>query len=74
VCGLISIGIVLHASYSYQVSCPVTGREIDPKVFVRLSDDQRIYFCSRGCRRQYGKAPELFASNLAAQGIQFDLR
>lgn len=59
----------LEAGYTYQTRCPVTGREIDPKAFTELREGQRIYFCSRGCRRQYGRASELFAANLAAQGV-----
>ncbi len=64
----------LDASYSYQVSCPATGREISPKVFVELPDGQRIYFCSRRCLRKYNNVPELFSANLAAQGLFFDHR
>ncbi len=64
----------LAASYTYQTRCPVSGCEINPKAYTELGGGRRIYFCSRGCRRQYGKAPELFAANLAAQGVVIDGR
>lgn len=47
-----------------QVSCPVSGKPADPKVFTEL-DGKKVYFCCPGCKPQYEAEPAKFAAALA---------
>ncbi|MBU0637530.1 MAG: hypothetical protein KKB50_01595 [Planctomycetes bacterium] len=64
----------LEASYTYQTRCPVMGGEIDPAAFTDLPTGERIYFCCKGCEDKLLKSPEKCAENLAAQGINIDVK
>ncbi|MFQ5501087.1 MAG: hypothetical protein ACE5EQ_02175 [Phycisphaerae bacterium] len=47
-----------------QVSCPVTGKPIDEKVFIGKGD-KKTYFCCKGCVSKYKKNPAKYKAGLA---------
>ncbi len=47
-----------------QVSCPVTHKPVDKKLFVE-SNGQKIYVCCKGCIGKYQRDPAKYASGLA---------
>jgi YHS domain-containing protein len=62
----------LASSYSYQTKCPVMGGEINPQVFTKLPNGQRVFFCCPGCGPKFLANPAEYAPQLAAQGIKID--
>jgi YHS domain-containing protein len=46
-----------------QVTCPVNGDPIDPKVSSRHGD-QTVYFCNAQCQAEYDKEPARYAAKL----------
>lgn len=59
----------LANSYSYQTTCPVMGKEIDPAVFTKLSTGETIYYCCPGCDKRLRGNPAKYNKSLVAQGI-----
>ena len=55
----------LAAMPKVQVTCPVSGKPVDKKVFIE-KDGKKIYFCCKECPPQYEKDPAKFAGKLAA--------
>ena len=47
-----------------QVTCPVSGKPVDTKVFVE-HDGQKIYFCCKDCISKYEADPQKYAAKLA---------
>lgn len=60
----------LLSSYSYQVTCPVSGHGIHPAFVVSLSGGEDVYLCSQECRETFRRDPTSFADRLAAQGLR----
>jgi len=59
----------LANSYTYQTTCPVMDKEIDPTVFTKLSTGETIYYCCPGCDKKLRENPAKYNSSLASQGI-----
>ncbi|MCA9243384.1 MAG: hypothetical protein KDA32_05480 [Phycisphaerales bacterium] len=64
----------LADSYTYQTRCPVSGEKIDGKSFVDMPTGERVYVCCPGCAGKIEKDPEKYASKLAEQGINLNMR
>ena len=64
----------LANSYTYQTMCPVMNEEIDPTSFSVLPTGQKIYYCCDGCGEKLVKNPAKYASKLAAQGVNIDIK
>jgi YHS domain-containing protein len=47
-----------------QVTCPVSGKPVDDKVFIE-KDGKKTYFCCQGCIGKYEKDPGKYAAQLA---------
>lgn len=47
-----------------QVTCPVSGKPVDEKVFIE-KDGAKILFCCKGCVEKYQKEPGKFSARLA---------
>lgn len=47
-----------------QVTCPVSGKPVDDKVFIE-KDGKKTYFCCKGCVGKYEKEPGKYAAQLA---------
>ncbi len=62
----------LAGGYTFQTKCPVCGESIDPKNFATLENGERVYFCRESCEKKFFADPGEYASNLAAQGYDFD--
>jgi YHS domain-containing protein len=54
----------LAAMPKVQVTCPVSGKMIDKKVFIE-KDGKKIYFCCKDCPAPYEKDPAKYAAKLA---------
>jgi YHS domain-containing protein len=54
----------LAAMPKIQVTCPVSGKMIDKKVFIE-KDGKKIYFCCKDCPAPYEKDPAKYAGKLA---------
>jgi len=48
-----------------QVTCPLSGKPIDKKVFTGKGKD-RVFFCCTDCKAKYEKEPAKYAAKLAA--------
>lgn len=46
-----------------QVTCPVMGNEVDPKVFT-MYKGQKILFCCRGCVKKFEASPEKYMAKM----------
>ena len=46
-----------------QKTCPITGQQIDPSVFVEYKG-KKVYFCCSMCIAQFNKDPEKYLSKL----------
>ena len=55
---------LLAAMPRVQVTCPVSGKPVDEKVFVE-KDGKKIYFCCKDCPPLYEKDPAKYAAKLA---------
>ncbi|MHC4091298.1 MAG: hypothetical protein ACYSVY_13665, partial [Planctomycetota bacterium] len=47
-----------------QVTCPVSGKPVDQKVFIESGDD-KVFFCCPGCVGKYQAEPAKYKSALA---------
>jgi YHS domain-containing protein len=47
-----------------QVTCPITGKPIDKKVFIK-HNGAMVAFCSEGCAPKFKKDPKKYAAKLA---------
>ncbi len=47
-----------------QVTCPVTGKPIDKKVFIE-HNGEKVYFCCPDCAPKFKKDPKKYAAKLA---------
>jgi YHS domain-containing protein len=47
-----------------QVTCPVSGKPVDPKMFTE-KDGKKVYFCCPNCKPKYEAEPAQYASKLA---------
>lgn len=47
-----------------QVTCPITGESVDPKVYVE-HDGQKVSFCCKGCVKKFQKDPNKYKVALA---------
>lgn len=54
-----------------QTTCPVSGQNIDKKVFVDYQG-QRVYFCCNKCPAEFRKDPEKYFAKIAADGVQLE--
>lgn len=43
--------------YTFQTTCPASGRDINPGKFIEVKG-KRVYFCCDGCKGEAEKAPE----------------
>jgi YHS domain-containing protein len=64
---LIMAGPVL-AHGKAQTTCPVQGGNIDKNVYVDYKG-QRIYFCCKGCDKEFKKNPDKYLEKLKSQGV-----
>lgn len=58
--------------YTYQTQCPVSGKAIDPAMFIDLKSGQRIYFCCDKCEKPFLAEPGKFVASLEEQGTHVD--
>jgi YHS domain-containing protein len=63
----------LAAAYTYQTRCPVSGKKIDPTVYVDLATGERIYLCCKDCGPKLAQDQAKYAPRLEEQGIRLDL-
>ena len=54
----------LAATPKVQVACPVSGKPVDPKVFIE-QDGKKVFFCCKDCIEGYKKEPAKYAGKLA---------
>jgi len=54
----------LAAMPKVQVACPVSGKPVDPKVFIE-QDGKKVFFCGKNCSEDYKKDPAKYAGKLA---------
>lgn len=47
-----------------QTTCPVSGKSVDPKVYVE-HQGEKVFLCCNGCAGKFKKNPDKFASALA---------
>ena len=59
----------LAASYTYQTTCPVMGKKINPKSFTTLKSGAKVYYCCPGCDSKLRGNPDKYADALEAQGV-----
>lgn len=52
----------------HQTLCPVTGEEIDRKMFVD-HEGKRAYFCCESCKAEFKKDPAKYLKKLHSQGV-----
>jgi YHS domain-containing protein len=64
----------LANSYTYQTTCPVMGKEIDPKAFTTTAGGARIYYCCKGCDKKLLAEPAKYLPKMVAQGFHFEAK
>jgi YHS domain-containing protein len=61
----------VEGCYTYQTKCPVTGKDIDPKISVTAKNGAKVYFCSKDCVAKFEKETAKYLPELAKQGYTF---
>lgn len=64
----------LACCFTYQMKCPVSGKDISPAAFVDLPTGQRIYFCCKDCIGKFNAKPADYVGKLADQGVHVDAK
>lgn len=60
----------LAAVFTYQTTCPVSGRPIDPTWAIPVRKNVSVYFCSEQCMLRYRESPDQYRDALAKQGFR----
>lgn len=56
---------ILVRCYTTQITCPVSGEEINREVSTKLKDGTVVYFCCPNCIKRFESAPDKYMKNLA---------
>ena len=65
-----NVPLNLTATFTYQQTCPVTGRPFDPRFSAPVNKNVRLYFCSAECVRRFRESPGKYQDALAQQGFR----
>ncbi len=60
----------LASVFTFQKTCPVTGRPIDPRWATPVNENVSVYFCSAECVHRYRQSPSRYQKALATQGFR----
>ncbi len=58
------------AVFTYQTTCPVSGRPIDPTWAIPVKESVSVYFCSEQCMLRYRESPDHYHDALVTQGFR----
>jgi YHS domain-containing protein len=64
-------GSVWGAEAKPQTVCPVLAGNIDKEVYADYKG-KRIYFCCKGCDKEFMKDPEKYMKKLEEQGVTLE--
>ncbi|MFA4901836.1 MAG: YHS domain-containing protein [Desulfobaccales bacterium] len=64
-------GSVWAAEAKPQTVCPVLAGNIDKEVYADYKG-KRIYFCCKGCDKEFMKDPEKYMKKLEEQGVSLE--
>lgn len=62
----------LAEAMTYQATCPVSGKPIDPAACLTNKDGSKIYFCCGRCESKFQKDPSPYLGKLEAQGYPYE--
>jgi YHS domain-containing protein len=60
-----------HDSSKAQTECPVLGGAIDKSIYIDYKGE-RIYFCCKGCDKDFLKEPEKYLKKMRDQGVELE--